>query len=453
MYNNVGLQLILIPASSNNYKFGPQSKINGIIGAAVLNTDIGESHIVARWLRVLPLSDVIDIGNHHRGHTIILGHQAPLQKSLMNFMERFPNNIDPDNSENAMSSFPTIQRPEDSYYRCSRCKYPVAPAHAVFSFTPEHNIFQDLPGCTHIFLAYTLSWMRDQIHTSAPGGKLYCPNCNDDALGPNYVGEYCWLGVQCENAMCAEIVSPGLALIRRLQGNLYTGVEFRQVAEDGEETYSSQETNEEFDEEDEQQFAGDLPEGDSRPDGDGDWDEIENQFAQPPNTELLPSTTQESRTPMEELPSQIIQPENTEMHMLNPVVASRPSMRNLSLSLRHPRHVPFTPSRLRNSWIPRSAPSTTESSQGSQTSVNYDGLEANYSAAFTTESDERVSPPHLLQWLATTDLQASPDTSSEVIGQIDEYLIAEGIQPQTLAQLSTAVNHGDFSNMYDQRGV
>jgi hypothetical protein len=108
---------------------------------------------------------------------------------------------------------------------------------------------------------------------------------------------------------------------------------------------------------------------------------------------------------------------------------------------------------LRNSWIPRSAPSTTESSQGSQTSVNYDGLEANYSAAFTTESDERVSPPHLLQWLATTDLQASPDTSSEVIGQIDEYLIAEGIQPQTLEQLNTAVNDGDFSNMYDQRGV
>jgi hypothetical protein len=450
MYNNVDLQLILIPASSNNYMFGPQLKINGIIDAAVLNTNIGESHMVSRWLPVLPLSDVIDIDNHHRGRAIILGHRTPLQKSLRNFVEQFPNNIDPDNSENAMSSFPTIRRPEDSYYRCRRCKYPLAPAHAVFSFTPEHNIFQDLPGCTHIFLAYTLSWMREQIDTSAPGGKLYCPNCNDDALGPNYVGEYCWLGVQCENAMCAEIVSPGLALIRRLHGNLYTGVEFRQVAEDGEDTYSSQETNEEFDDEDEQPFAGDLLDGDSRLDGDGDWDEIENEFAQPPNAELLPSTNQESRTPMGEFPSQRIQAENTEM--LNPVV-SRPSMRNLSNSLRHPRHVPFTPSRLRNSWIPRSAPSTAESSQGSQTSVNYDGLEANYSAPFTTESNAGVSPPHLLQWLATADLQASPDTSTEVIGQIDEYLIAEGIQPQTLEQLSTAVNDEDFSHMYDQRGV
>jgi hypothetical protein len=405
---------------------GPQLKMNGKIGTVMLNTDIGESRIVSRWLQVFPFSHVIDIGNPDRygGRAIILGHRAPLQRSLTNYVETFPNNIDPNNSEYAMSKFPNIQRAGDSYYRCCRCKYPLAPAHAVFSFTPEHNIFKDLPGCTHIFLAYTLSWMTDQIDVSAPGGKIYCPNCSDDNRGPYYVGEYCWLGVQCENATCGEIVSPGLALIRRLQGDLHIGVEFRQVAEDGEETYSSQETNEEFDDGDEQQLAGGRPDGDSRADDDGDWDEIENNFFRASNTELLPSIThtQEPRIPMEELPAQSIRGETAEM--VNPAVASRRSIQNVSNLPRYLRHVPRAPSRLRNSWIPRSAPSTTASSQDSQTSVSYDTLEANSSAALTTESDEDVSPSQILQWLA--DQQASPDTSTPGLAHIDEYLATEG---------------------------
>ena len=51
-----------------------------------------------------------------------------------------------------------------------------------------------------------MSWMKDQIDTSSPGGKLSCDMCREQ------VGEYSWMGLRCG---CGETCAPGVALTRR----------------------------------------------------------------------------------------------------------------------------------------------------------------------------------------------------------------------------------------------
>jgi hypothetical protein len=358
----------------------------------------------------------------------MFGHRHPLQKVLTDDVETFPNPATLDDSVNAMSSFPGIQRPVDSYYRCCRCHYPLAPAHSAFNLTPEHNIFTDLPVCTHIFLASRLSWMTVQMDTAAPGGRLYCPECSNVTQGPYYVGEYCWMGVQCENAECGEIVSPGLALIRRLEGETIVGVEFRQVDEDGDEYFSSQETLEsndadDDDDDDDQEPGFAVPPTDyfAREDN-GPWEEQENNFFEAFNIEAItqPTSSHGERQPIVGVPTRQSPRRSRRPRTFHPY------RQNNSNSPQYLRYVPITPSRLRNTWIPRSMPSSdsnSQESQESQESVNFQTSQTDFATSVSASFDEE-RPSQVLQWLS--GIQGSQQTSTEVLGAIDEYLTSEG---------------------------
>src|SRR5579859_2866259 len=144
-------------------------------------------------------------------------------------MVEFPlpyNSLEEPVEQSPMDEFPDIREPSQSYFRCCRCKYPLASAELSFSYTEVHGLSE----CTHIFLSNPVSWMHEQLDTTAPGGKLYCPKCE----GKYHVGEYCWMGVQCQNAQCGEIVAPGLALIHRMEGDKLEGAEFMRVREEDE---------------------------------------------------------------------------------------------------------------------------------------------------------------------------------------------------------------------------
>ena len=69
--------------------------------------------------------------------------------------------------------------------------------------------------------------MLNQLDPSSPGGKLLCPHCE------KHVGEYCWLGVQCQ---CGDIASPGFALRTKLPK--LTSVKLKKAKEVGESTFS-----------------------------------------------------------------------------------------------------------------------------------------------------------------------------------------------------------------------
>lgn len=357
----------------------------------------------------------------------MFGNRSPLPKVLADVVEIFPKPATlEDDLDNVLSSFPLIQRPKDSYYRCCRCRYPLAPAHAAFSLTPEHNIFTDLPACTHIFLACRLSWMNEQIDTSSPGGKLYCPGCSDVTLGLYYVGEYCWMGVQCENEACGEIVSPGLALIRRLEGDTPTGVEFRQVEEDGDEFISSQETCDESNDDDEEQQPDSAQTGSLAAEDEGSWADIETAYNEACDAEDTPQPTSAPTDgqPMEVLSSCQIHPKGRKVNS-----PPRPPKRNSLNSPEHLRYIPTTPSRLRNTWIPRSMPSTPGNSQGSQESQESVNFLTSEPSSIST-SDEQEEPSQVLQWLA--GIQRTPPNSPEALGAIDEYLSSEDMCIETL---------------------
>ena len=145
------------------------------------------------------------------GHSLFLGRRS-MRRNMKNFMEPFPLSRPPDSPGDEVRWWET---PTDSYYRCARCKCPLAPARTTFSLSAAHNTFD---RCSHVFLCAPMTWMENQINPSEPGGQLYCPNCSDLSS----VGEYCWLGVQCQ--FCGEIVAPGVAL-------LMDSVQFKRVSE------------------------------------------------------------------------------------------------------------------------------------------------------------------------------------------------------------------------------
>ena len=227
--------------------------------------------------------------------------------------------------------------------------------------------------------------MESQIDVHSPGGKLFCPNCPNE---PEHVGEYCWFGLQCS---CGEVVSPGLALLSKLEDGYLRGVEFRRVQEgsvDGDEVESSQETesqegNEDVDDVDEDDFDG-LSESQEResseenaaaPAADDD-DEIVDSFG-----DML-SESEEALESVEQiaLESDVI-PDSQDVDLLTFLVGiqqqvdgsqnmgigqldlrmiprSAPMVGYVSLSIRNPHHLPLIPSRLRNTWKPPSRSSS-----------------------------------------------------------------------------------------------
>jgi len=378
----------------------------------MLNIDIGG------WLNA-PISSQVQVppkiklliqdNDKYGGRAILLGSREPYQRTLLDYIEPFPNLSD--GIAMTMSSFPQLQRPRDSYYRCCRCKYPLSPAIAKFSLTPTHEKSVQ-SNCTHVFLAFPSSWMADQIDVTSPGGKLYCPYCDGEG-GRYYVGEYCWLGVQCQNEECAEIVAPGLALIKRLDEGGPAGVEFRQVLEDG---LVSEESDDEgpiegyygSDDDIEEEVADDLT-----GDGDAEDDPTRNYNPLQRPEELFQQAQQPATVPIS-----IILPPG---HLLN--------------HLRNPRHLPNTPSRLRNTWIPRSAPSSqasTSSDSGSPVDVEME--------PFSNESSNGNVHGFDNQWLA--NLQASPDTPAEILEVIQEFLANEESQ---LDPRLTVPEHGGMA--------
>jgi hypothetical protein len=96
------------------------------------------------------------------------------------------------------------------YYRCRKCAFPLAPHSAEVSFTLVHDTSPS-SDCTHIFLSNPLDWMESQISTNTSFGFLYCPRCLNSEEGANNVGEYSWMGLECQGEECGEIIAPGLA--------------------------------------------------------------------------------------------------------------------------------------------------------------------------------------------------------------------------------------------------
>jgi dual specificity phosphatase 12 len=301
------------------------------------------------------------VGNHYKYGTrsIILANRSSSWRNVGEFRELFPlPRADADNSIAPWRRFPDLQKPTDSYYRCGQCKYPLAPANSTFSFSDTHNPFDyAAPAetfCTHIFLSNPMSWMN--LDTSSPGGKLLCPNPNDC---PHHVGEYCWLGVQCN---CGELVSPGFALIRRLENEELSGVEFKRVSEgsfDYGEVFSSEESSESA--------------------NDDEVDRIEDLEEDLPVSQELDENIEwivesDESQDSEGISDGALLSRPTQGHSL---VTIRSGQRSIPRSVptigqfqRNPYHLPSTPSRLRNTWIPPSAPSSVASSQASEVSGN-----------------------------------------------------------------------------------
>jgi hypothetical protein len=297
---------------------------------------------------------------------------------MMKFTETFPIRQDKTNPVEAIRQFPDLQKPDDSWYRCCRCKYPLAPGNATFSFSNSHG---EHPRCTHRFLCNPLSWMMYQIDTDSPGGKLFCPNCSNN---PEHVGEYCWFGLQCS---CGEIVSPGLALLSILADGHLRGVEFRRVREgsvDNDEVESSQETesqdaNEDVDDVDEDDFNS-LSESHESREEDTDDEEIVDEML----SELEEANAGVERITLESdvipgsqdvdwltFPAEIHQPGGTQnaetvQQDVRMIPRSVPMMDHLPPSMRNPHHLPIMPSRLRNTWKPPSRSSSSGDSLASE---------------------------------------------------------------------------------------
>ena len=283
--------------------------------------------------------------------------------------------------------FPHLIQPEASYIRCVNCKYPLAPGSTIVSFSDVHNPFGT--KCSHFFLCNAMSWMK--FDSSSPGGKIYCPN---QECG-KWLGEYCFLGVQCD---CGEISSPGIALLRRAPGTQAARTEFMRVHEEGDDVDSVSSSNgeEDFDNDeiDEENYAegddgggggggGDDDDGD---DDDGEEEDREreedeeNTFQRdhwaPPEAEQQNVYLATSTIPISSPNDRLARPSSTapttaqiqliQRQLFN---ASRspfqPPNSNVFPSPRppNPHHLPARPSRLRVAFIPRSTPSSTTSSQ------------------------------------------------------------------------------------------
>jgi hypothetical protein len=281
---------------------------------------------------------------------------------MKEFTQTFPMQHDPLTSEKPMRRHPTLEKPGESYYRCCQCKYPLALANDTLSFSLTHDTSSPLPGCSHIFLSNPLSWMDEQIDTDSPGGKLFCPNCDG---GTYHVGEYCWIGVQCQSAGCGEIMAPGLALLRRLDGDVEVGVEIKRVHEAGEEgdyeyLTSDEESEESISVEEDNHAQGELDEevemGDNL---------VGNEYDEFPSDEI--PCGRDGPTLLHEPLRRAATPP---MDALTHHVTSTRS----SVLLLNPHHLPAKRSPLRSTWIPPSAPPSTPSSPTPQLESDSSGV-------------------------------------------------------------------------------
>jgi len=127
------------------------------------------------------------------------------------FLKHFPIGVEEGQHVSPLKKFPKVQTPEGCYYRCSRCECPLAPSNLSVSFSTNHDPVNG--SCDHLFLATPVKWMEKQLDTSLPGGMLFCPNCRKEGR-ERQVGEYCWIGIQCQG--CGEAVAPGVALLKRI---------------------------------------------------------------------------------------------------------------------------------------------------------------------------------------------------------------------------------------------
>ena len=271
--------------------------------------------------------------------------------------------------------FPDIIRPEASHIRCVTCKYPLAPASAIVSFSSIHNPFG--PKCSHFFLCNAMSWMK--LDRTSPGGKIYCPN---QGCGW-WLGEYCFLGVQCD---CGEISSPGMALLRRVPGTQAMRTEFKRVQEEGDDAdyvSSSQEEEESDDDEIEEDpnVEGNVN-GDDDSDKDEDWEEVKENAHQRDHGEALEAGQKNVRdlststTPISLPNDRLARPSSTAPTLAQNDLTKPRLSNTVQLPVRppnlnflrfprppNPHNLPLRPSRLRQAVIPRSTPSSTTSSE------------------------------------------------------------------------------------------
>jgi len=227
-----------------------------------------------------------------------------------------------------------------------------------------------------------------KFDSSSPGGKIYCPNQDCG----RWLGEYCFLGVQCD---CGEISSPGIALLRRVPGTQAVRTEFRRVQEAGDDidSVSSSRGEDDFDDDEieEESYAEGEGGGDDDDDAEEDDDDDEEDEEREEDEEnaydrdhgLAPEAEQENVTylatstipispPNDRLARQFSNaPTTAQTQLIQRQLSNTsrpPSQPPNSTIFRSPRppnpnNLPATPSRLRIALIPRSTPSSTTSSE------------------------------------------------------------------------------------------
>jgi hypothetical protein len=265
---------------------------------------------------------------------------------MFKFKEKFPRlatrNSIPD------LRFPHLAQQEKSHIHCHSCKYPLAPADAIVSFSRTHNPYG--PACSHFLLAKPMNWMI--FDSMSPGGKIHCPNPDCQ----RFLGEYCWLGVQC---LCGEISSPGVALFTKIPGTKDIRTEFKMVREEGDDfdDLPSSQDEEDLDAEDEED------EEDTEQHEEDEYEQMEESQgseSQVSDQENIPDLTTLVTPISPPTPAQVLQrrlEHNSRKRKRPPPPISPPSPRRNIFNL------PAEPSPLRETWIPRSAPSSANSSQ------------------------------------------------------------------------------------------
>jgi hypothetical protein len=136
---------------------------------------------------------------------VVLFNRAdgPIPRTMLKFAKKFAE-LEPDLEGSTRKL---------KYYRCRRCAFPLAPKSAEVTFTMVHDTSES-SDCTHVFLSNPMDWMESQITANESFGYLYCPRCIEHEDGMNKVGEYSWLGIECQGEECGEIIAPGIAFYR-----------------------------------------------------------------------------------------------------------------------------------------------------------------------------------------------------------------------------------------------
>jgi len=246
-----------------------------------------------------------------------------------------------------------------------------------------------------------------EIDPEAPGGKIKCPGCKE------VVGEYAWLGLQCED--CGEIVSPGLALVKR--GN----VELLQFPAT-EEAVGIRSSD-----------GQDVPPESAAPELDSGPEKCETERDHSPTEVLTPAMDASKPTEQPPVPPQVASPLPKQQRpnlMRRPSPLSRLSIPGIA------RFLPSIPSPLRHTWFPRSSSSSPSSSQlSSQFSSQSCSQESYQSSNLTnTQLDDTIEETSSQNETAQeegTDTwdddwlnigRNFPTTTQEVVELVQEYL-------------------------------